>query len=140
MEDWGCDVSHGHLESENGVANTLSLSTTTAQAYEDISPASALNRQLSMEKSRRVKLRVLGKRDSYLKYTLTRWLEEVKDLLKEDLGVEVKVVEKDGDFEAPVLCVGDEVILVGLPGEEGYLLEALRRALRELGLTRRDDS
>ncbi len=83
---------------------------------------------------------MLGKRDSYLKYTLTRWLEEVKDLLKEDLGVEVEVVEKDGDFEAPVLCVGDEVILVGLPGEEGYLLEALRRALRELGLTRRDDS
>ena len=81
---------------------------------------------------RRVTLRVLGRRGSYLKYTLIMWLHEVKELIEDDLGVELEVVDEEGDFDAPILCVDEEVALVGLPGEEGYLIEALKRALRGL--------
>lgn len=82
-----------------------------------------------------VRLRVLGRRDSYLKLTLASWLRELQDFLCRELGVEVEVVEEEGDLDAPVLCAGDEVVLVGLPSEEGYLIEALKRALgrREVG-------
>ncbi len=77
-----------------------------------------------------VKLRVLGRPGSHARWTLASWLRELKGFLRDELGVEVEVVEEDVDLEAPVLYVDDEVLLVGVPGEEGYLIEALRRALR----------
>ena len=74
-----------------------------------------------------VKLRVLGRPGSHARWTLASWLRELRDFLRDELGVEV---EEDVDVDTPVLCVDDEVLLVGVPGEEGYLIEALRRALR----------
>ncbi|MEM4700404.1 MAG: hypothetical protein QXT74_05610 [Candidatus Nezhaarchaeales archaeon] len=77
-----------------------------------------------------VRLRVLGRRDSYLKLTLVSWLNEMMDFLREELGLEIEVVEEESDFDVPVVCLGDQVVLVGLPSEEGYLIEALKKALK----------
>ena len=77
-----------------------------------------------------VKLRVLGRRGSYSRKTLATWLHELREFLQGELGVEVEVVEEDLDVDVPVLYVDDQVLLIGLPGEEGYLIEALRKAFR----------
>lgn len=76
-----------------------------------------------------VRLRVLGRCDSYLKLTLVSWLNEVADFLRGELGLEIEVVEEEFNSDVPVVCLGDQVVLVGLPSEEGYLIEALKKAL-----------
>ncbi|MCX8204907.1 MAG: hypothetical protein N3H31_04580 [Candidatus Nezhaarchaeota archaeon] len=77
-----------------------------------------------------VKLKVLGRRDSYLKFTLSSWLNELSSFLRGELGTEVEVVEEECELDVPVLCLDDKVVLVGLPSEEGYLIEALKKVLK----------
>ncbi|MCD6301241.1 MAG: hypothetical protein J7L82_04140, partial [Staphylothermus sp.] len=72
-----------------------------------------------------VRLRVLG-RPSYEKWTLHQWVLEVKDILEEVYNVKIEIEEIDTIDEEPTLVVEDKVVLVGLPGEEGYLIEILK--------------
>lgn len=84
-----------------------------------------------------VKLTVIGRRGDRLRHTLAGWLQELKDFLLEELGVEVEVVEEDVDVETPALLVDGELLFIGMPSEEGYLIEALKKALRPSGETYR---
>jgi len=71
--------------------------------------------------------------DEYYGYTLHAWLSEVKDLLERELCAEVKLLEParvEGECREPVyLEVDGEIVLEGLPGEEGYLIEVLKSML-----------
>ncbi len=73
-------------------------------------------------------VRVIGRRGDYWRYTITSWVNEVKDILEQEYNVRIKVVEEDGDVELPLIYVGDHLVLEGVPGEEGYLIEVLKKA------------
>ncbi len=74
--------------------------------------------------------------DHYLGYTAYEWLMEVRDIVSEEHCARIVVVKKPvcsggGD---PVIRVNGSVELVGLPGEEGYLIEALKSVLTRMGV------
>ena len=79
-----------------------------------------------------VRLRVLYC-DDYYGYTLHSWIIEVRDILERELCDEVVVldpVKKSGECREPVYLEADgEIVVEGLPGEEGYLLETLKSLL-----------
>ena len=75
--------------------------------------------------------------DPYLGYTAYEWIREVRDILEEEHCVKIVTVKSpsgcgEGD---PVVTVEGAVAVEGLPGEEGYLIEALKHALSRLGAT-----
>lgn len=78
---------------------------------------------------RKVTLKVRGRRGDYWVYTLSMWLGELKWLIKEEYGVEAEIVQEHCDCELPQVYVNDLLVVVGVPGEEGYLYESLKKAL-----------
>ncbi len=83
-----------------------------------------------------VRLRVLYC-DDYYGYTLHSWVLEVRDLLEREICDRVEVGEPakiGGECGEPVyLEANGEIVVEGLPGEEGYLLEALKSMLSRCG-------
>ena len=77
----------------------------------------------------RVVLKVRGRKGDYWVYTLSMWLRELKWLIEEEYGLDVKIVEEDCELEAPQVYVNDLLAVVGVPGEEGYLYEAIKKVL-----------
>jgi len=75
-----------------------------------------------------VRVAVRG-RDNYWRYTLYLWLLEVKSVLEHELGEPLEIAVLDGDSEYPELIVEGKVVGEGIPGEEGYLIEILKKAL-----------
>jgi hypothetical protein len=76
-------------------------------------------------------------RDNYWRYTLYSWLLEVRDILERELGEHVEITVLDGESEDPELLVDGELVGVGIPGEEGYLIEILKKALAAHGYSER---
>lgn len=77
-----------------------------------------------------MKIRVLCKGD-YSCYTLLSWLREISDLLSEESGESVEIVEElSTESEMPELYIGDDLVLMGVPGEEGYLIEAIKHYIK----------
>lgn len=74
-----------------------------------------------------IKLKVRG-RDNYWRYTLYCWFIEVRDILERELGDQVEVVVEDGDSDDPEILLDDVLIGSGVPGEEGYLIEIVKKA------------
>ncbi|MCC6011237.1 MAG: hypothetical protein LM556_02415 [Desulfurococcaceae archaeon] len=72
-------------------------------------------------------------RDNYWRYTLYSWLLEVKDILEYELGEHFEITVLDGESEDPELLVDGELVGRGIPGEEGYLIEILKKALAARG-------
>ncbi len=88
---------------------------------------------------REITVSVRGRRD-YNRWTLYQWVLEVKDLLEDEYGVRIVVEEIDSDDELPVLSIDGDDVWIGLPGEEGYLIEIIKRYFEDkLGLRRRID-
>ncbi len=86
--------------------------------------------------NKKIKTTITGK-PSYERWTLHQWVLEVKDLLEEEYGVELIVEVRDTGDDEPGILVDDQYVLKGLPGEEGYLIEVLKKAFEEiLGLER----
>ncbi len=81
-----------------------------------------------MTGKRRITITVCGQ-PSYQRYTLHEWLREIKDLLEEEYGVELVIKTRDTPSEEPQLCIGNEPFLEGIPGEEGYLIEIMKKLL-----------
>ena len=74
--------------------------------------------------------------DPYLGYTLDSWPREVRYILEDEYAVKILVEEPRrrlscGELD-PKLYMEDELILEGLPGEEGYLIEVLKHHLDRL--------
>jgi len=81
---------------------------------------------------KKLKVRVQGRRGDYWRYTVSSWLREVKDILEKEYHVILEIVEEDVDLELPRILVGEHLVLEGVPGEEGYLIEALKKALDDI--------
>ncbi len=79
----------------------------------------------------RILFRIAGRRN-YLRWTLEQWFIEVKDILESEYGVTLDLEVVDGDSEYPIIMLGDKVLFEGLPGEEGYLIEVLKKAIEEV--------
>jgi len=75
-----------------------------------------------------VRITVKGK-PTYERWTLVQWILEIKDIIESEYGVRLIIEEKDSFEDLPVLCINDEEVLMGLPGEEGYLIEVLKKHL-----------
>lgn len=85
-----------------------------------------------MDRNERViKLKVLG-RPSYNKWTLHQWVLEIKDILENEYGIRLEIEVFDTIDEEPILMIEDNIILEGLPGEEGYLIEIIKHNLDKL--------
>jgi len=78
-----------------------------------------------------IKLKVLG-RPSYNKWTLHQWVLEIKDILENEYGVHLEIEVVDTIDEEPILMIEDDIVLEGLPGEEGYLIEIIKHNLDKL--------
>ncbi|MCE4612211.1 MAG: hypothetical protein F7C07_00035 [Desulfurococcales archaeon] len=81
-----------------------------------------------------VKLVVTGC-EEYLVNTLYWWLLEIEDLIEEECGIDIvpeKAMESECTRPYPVrLYANEELVMEGLPGEEGYLIEALKKLIKE---------
>lgn len=75
-----------------------------------------------------VRVTVKGKH-TYERWTLVQWILEIKDIIESEYGVRLIIEEKDSFEDFPVLCINNEEVLIGLPGEEGYLIEVLKKHL-----------
>ena len=62
------------------------------------------------------------------------WLLEVKDILSQEIGEDVEIEVLDGESELPELYINEHLIGSGVPGEEGYLIEVIKKAVEILGL------
>ena len=78
---------------------------------------------------RKVRIEVLGQRGEYWAETVYAWLiEEAKDILEQEYGVELEIVFREADVDEPVIvCCGEAIREI--PGEPGYLIEALKKLL-----------
>ncbi|MCS7099300.1 MAG: hypothetical protein NZ925_03040, partial [Sulfolobales archaeon] len=78
-------------------------------------------------------------RRSYECYTLASWIREISEILSSEFGESVEIREEHSDeISEPETYVENELVLVGLPGEEGYLIEALKHAIKKLRGNRSD--
>ncbi len=85
-----------------------------------------------MDRNERViKLKVLG-RPSYNKWTLYQWVLEIKDILENEYCIHLEIEVVDTIDEEPILMIEDNIVLEGLPGEEGYLIEIIKHNLDKL--------
>ncbi|ABN69471.1 hypothetical protein Smar_0359 [Staphylothermus marinus F1] len=84
-----------------------------------------------MAEHRRITIIVKGK-NTYDKWTLTQWIYEIKDILEEEYNIEISVQEETTNDEYPIIAVEGIDVYEGLPGEEGYLIEILKKVLDEI--------
>jgi len=80
-----------------------------------------------------VKITIRGK-PNYWRFTVYSWLLEIKDILSQEIGEEIEVEVLDGESELPELYINEHLIGSGVPGEEGYLIEVIKKAVAILGL------
>jgi len=80
-----------------------------------------------------VKITIRGK-PNYWRFTVYSWLLEVKDILSQEIGEDVEVEVLDGESDLPELYINEHLIGSGVPGEEGYLIEVIKKAVEILGL------
>jgi hypothetical protein len=71
-------------------------------------------------------------RNTYEKWTLKQWIYEVKELIEDEYGINIEVCDKVSDNTLPILEINGNEVLIGLPGEEGYLIEVIKKVLDEL--------
>lgn len=80
-----------------------------------------------------MKITIRGK-PNYWRYTVYSWLLEIKDILSQEVGEDVEVEVLDGESELPEFYINEHLIGSGVPGEEGYLIEVIKKAVAILGL------
>lgn len=65
---------------------------------------------------------------NYWRFTVYNWLLEIKDILESELGEKVEITVVEGDNDEPEFYLNGFFIGMGVPGEEGYLLEIIKKA------------
>ena len=80
-----------------------------------------------------MKITIRGK-PNYWRFTVYSWLLEVKDILSQEIGEDVEIEVLDGESDLPELYINEHLIGSGVPGEEGYLIEVIKKAVEILGL------
>ncbi len=77
---------------------------------------------------RKIEIKLLGK-NNYLRWTLEQWFYEIKDIVEKEYNILLELKVIDTEDAEPMLAIDDAVFLEGLPGEEGYLIEVLKKVL-----------
>ncbi len=86
-----------------------------------------------------ITVEIVGK-PSYLRWTLEQWVLEVKDIIELEYDAELVVKTIDSDNDLPVLRIAGSDAFIGLPSEEGYLIEILKKKLEEIGVKKKEPS
>jgi len=79
-------------------------------------------------------------RSNYWRHTLYLWLLEIRDILESEINERLEIVVLDGSSEDPELLVDGELVGKGVPGEEGYLIEILKKAILNIRGKRKSSS
>ena len=66
-------------------------------------------------------------RNNYLRWTLVQWFMEIKDIVENEYGIRLELKVLDSDEDYPVIMHRDRIVFEGLPGEEGYFIEILKK-------------
>ena len=77
------------------------------------------------------RLIIRGKKN-YWRYTITMWCYEIKELVEEELGENVEIIVEDSENDLPQVYLNDVFVLEGVPKEEGYLLELIKKVIDQL--------
>lgn len=77
------------------------------------------------------RLIIRGKKN-YWRYTIAMWCYEIKELVEEELGENVEIIVEDSENELPQVYLNDVFVLEGVPKEEGYLLELIKKVIDRL--------
>jgi len=58
-------------------------------------------------------------------------MHEIKDILEREYGIELRIEEEDGTSELPEVYLENKLILIGVPSEEGYLIELIKPVIEK---------
>jgi len=90
-----------------------------------------LKKDLLENKVEKVVIVTIRGKDNYLRWTLVQWFMEIKDIVENEYGIRLKLKVIDSDEDYPVIMHGDRVVFEGLPGEEGYFIEILKKIVED---------
>ena len=88
-----------------------------------------MKKDLIENKVEKVVIVTIRGKDNYLRWTLVQWFMEIKDIVENEYGIRLKLKVLDSDEDYPVIMHGDRVVFEGLPGEEGYFIEILKKII-----------
>ena len=88
-----------------------------------------MKKDLIENKIEKVVIVTIRGKDNYLRWTLVQWFMEIKDIVENEYGIRLKLKVLDSDEDYPVIMHGDRVVFEGLPGEEGYFIEILKKII-----------
>ncbi|RLG82957.1 MAG: hypothetical protein DRO40_06230 [Thermoprotei archaeon] len=90
-----------------------------------------MKKDLLENKVEKVVIVTIRGKDNYLRWTLVQWFMEIKDIVENEYGIRLKLKVIDSDEDYPVIMHGDRVVFEGLPGEEGYFIEILKKIVED---------
>lgn len=85
---------------------------------------------------RKIIITIGGYEGDYWKYTLIQWINEIKDIIEKEYEVSVEVKSANEDVEMPILYIDGIPVMIGVPGEEGYLIEIIKKFLNNYLITK----
>lgn len=85
---------------------------------------------------RKIVITIGGYEGDYWKYTLIQWINEIKDIIEKEYEVSVEVKSANEDVEMPILYIDGIPVMIGVPGEEGYLIEIIKKFLNNYLITK----
>lgn len=68
---------------------------------------------------------------NYLRWTLERWFEEVRSIIENEYNIKLEVLVIDNHNDYPIIEANNRIYFEGLPGEEGYLIEIVKRIIED---------
>jgi len=68
----------------------------------------------------------------YWHRTVKDWMLYIKDLLEDEYEIKIAVIEDTSGDEIPEVYVEEVFVFKGVPGEEGYLIELLKKTLDKI--------
>lgn len=90
-----------------------------------------MKKDLLENKVEKVVIVTIRGKDNYLRWTLVQWFMEIKDIVENEYGIRLKLKVINSDEDYPVIMHGDRVVFEGLPGEEGYFIEILKKIVED---------
>jgi len=88
-----------------------------------------LEKKLSRNSNEKVIIVTVRGKNNYLRWTLMQWFMEIKDIVENEYGIRLELKILDSDEDYPVIMYGNRIIFEGLPGEEGYFIEILKKVV-----------
>lgn len=78
-----------------------------------------------------MKITIKGKAN-YWRFTVYNWVLEIKEIIEQEISELVELNVIDGENDDPELYIDDYYIGTGVPGEEGYLIEIIKKAYKQI--------